>query len=70
MISSEFKIALPAIRILRSLTAVDIVRNILIVNIKANSHQAADALRHKKKPPEVDPPRALRGGGYLLSHPG
>ena len=24
----------------------------------------------KKKPPEEQPPRALRGGGYLLSHPG
>ena len=31
--------------------------------------QNTDARRHKKKPTEVVPPRALRGGGYLLSHP-
>ena len=31
--------------------------------------RTATARRHKKKPPEEQPPRALRGGGYLLSHP-
>lgn len=39
MISSVFKIAPPAVSILRSLTAGGIIRNILIVSIKANLHQ-------------------------------
>lgn len=39
MISSEFKIALPTVSILISLTAGGIVRSILIVSIKANLHQ-------------------------------
>ena len=33
------------------------------------TQRTATARRHKKKPPEEQPPRALRGGGYLLSHP-
>ena len=31
--------------------------------------QRRQVRRRQKKPPENQPPRALRGGGYLLSHP-